>query len=51
MIELGCIITQVGLIYLPKTVVIIDEHKRINYERLLEALDDQDDVQEIYDNL
>mgnify|MGYP001297310950 CR=1 FL=1 len=50
-IELGCVITQVGLIYLPKTVVIIDEHTRINYERLLEALDDQDDVQEIYDNL
>jgi len=47
----GHSISQSGLIYLAKTTVKIDEHTRLDYEKLLEALDDQDDVQEIYDNL
>jgi YebC/PmpR family DNA-binding regulatory protein len=35
----------------PKNVMEIDEKIRTEYEKLLEALDNQDDVQEIYDNL
>jgi YebC/PmpR family DNA-binding regulatory protein len=44
-------IVEAGLTYLPKTAVKIDENTRIDYEKLLEQLDDQDDVEEIYDNL
>jgi YebC/PmpR family DNA-binding regulatory protein len=44
-------ILEAGLIFLPKSAVEIDENTRIDYEKLLEALDDQDDVNEIYDNL
>jgi len=47
----GVKILDAGLVYLPKTTVEIDENTRIDYERLLELLDDQDDVEEIYDNL
>lgn len=44
-------ITDSGLSYLPKSTVKIDEATRIDYEKLLEALDDQDDTEEIFDNL
>ena len=44
-------ISEAGLIYLPKSTIEIDEPTRLDYEKLLEALDDQDDVDEIYDNL
>lgn len=37
--------------YKPKNIVTVDEKAKKQYEKLLEALDDQDDVQEIYDNL
>jgi transcriptional/translational regulatory protein YebC/TACO1 len=40
-----------GLVYLPKTTAEIDEPTRVGYEKLLEALDELDDVEEIYDNL
>jgi YebC/PmpR family DNA-binding regulatory protein len=44
-------ISAVSIIYLPKNPIKIDENTRIDYEKLLEKLDDQDDVSEIYDNL
>lgn len=40
-----------GLIYIPKATVELDAETKIDYENLLEALDDQDDVQDIYDNV
>lgn len=40
-----------GLIYLPTQKVAIDANTRLDYEKLLEALDENEDVQEIYDNL
>lgn len=47
----GFPITEASLTYIPKTTVKIDENTRLDYEKLLEQLDDQDDVDEIYDNL
>jgi len=44
-------IAEAGLTFIPKNTVEIDENTRLDYEKLLEALDDQDDVDEIYDNL
>lgn len=44
-------ILESGLTFLPKTLAKIDEATRLNYEKLLEALDEQDDVDEIFDNL
>lgn len=44
-------IIESGLIYIPKSTVELDEATKLDYEKLLEALDDQDDVQEIYDNV
>lgn len=35
----------------PKSIMEVNEEIKAQYEKLLEALDDQDDVQEIYDNL
>lgn len=40
-----------GLIYLPTQKVTIDANTRLDYEKLLEALDENEDVQEIFDNL
>lgn len=37
--------------YKPKNIIAIDDKSKEQYEKLLETLDDQDDVQEIYDNL
>jgi len=37
--------------YKPKNILAIDDEAKEQYEKLLEALDEQDDVQEIYDNL
>lgn len=37
--------------YKPKNTIKLDEQSKEEYEKLLEALDDQDDVQEIFDNL
>jgi YebC/PmpR family DNA-binding regulatory protein len=37
--------------YKPKNIMPIDEKTKMAYEKLLEALEDHDDVEEIYDNL
>jgi len=47
----GIKIMEAGLVFIPKNTVEIDKETRLDYERLLEALDDQDDVDDIYDNL
>lgn len=47
----GVKILEAGLGYVPKTIAEIDENTRLDYEKLLETLDDHDDVDEIYDNL
>jgi len=39
------------LIFLAKNPIKVDENTRLDYEKLLEALDEQDDVVEISDNL
>jgi YebC/PmpR family DNA-binding regulatory protein len=44
-------ITEAGLTYIPKNTLVIDEKNQATYEKLLELLDEQDDVEEIYDNL
>jgi YebC/PmpR family DNA-binding regulatory protein len=44
-------ILEADLVFIPKSTVELDENTRLDYERLLEALDEQDDVDEIYDNL
>lgn len=40
-----------NLEYKPKNIIELDEKTKEQYEKLLEALDENDDVQEIYDNL
>ena len=40
-----------GLVYVPTQKVELEESARQEYENLLEKLDENDDVQEIYDNL
>ena len=47
----GVKIEEAGIIYAPLQKTTLTEDARIDYEKLLETLDDQDDVQEIYDNL
>lgn len=47
----GFKVLESGLIHLPKSTVAIDENTRIDYEKILEALDELDDIEEIYDNL
>ena len=44
-------IDNAGLIYAPLSPLEIDTETKIDYEKLLEKLDELDDVQEIYDNL
>lgn len=44
-------ISQANLTFLPKTTVEIDAHTQESYDKLLETLDDQEDVEEIFDNL
>ena len=44
-------IKNFGPAYLPTQKTSISDDEKAQYEKLLEALDDQDDVQEIYDNL
>ena len=44
-------ILAAGFMFIPKTTVELDENTRLSYDKLLETLDEQDDVQEIYDNL
>ena len=49
--ENGYEIKDAGLIFLAKDPIEIDENTRISYEKLLEALDEHDDVVEIFDNI
>ncbi len=44
-------IGNAGLVYVPTQKTNISEKDKENYEKLLEVLDNLDDVQEIYDNL
>lgn len=44
-------VLEADLTYIPKNTTAADQDIRMDYEKLLEALDDQDDVSEIYDNL
>jgi YebC/PmpR family DNA-binding regulatory protein len=47
----GIAISGAGLIYAPLQKIELDPDTKIDYENLLEKLDEHDDVQEIYDNL
>lgn len=47
----GVEIDNAGLIFIPVSPVTVDEHIKIDYEKILEKLDELDDVQEIYDNI
>jgi YebC/PmpR family DNA-binding regulatory protein len=47
----GAQIDNAGLIFHPLDPIEIDQNTKFDYERLLEKLDELDDVQEIYDNL
>lgn len=47
----GLTIENAGLVYAPTQKTTLSAEDKIDYEKLLELLDDQDDVQEIYDNL
>jgi YebC/PmpR family DNA-binding regulatory protein len=47
----GIKIENAGLIYLPSQKIEIDEDTKLDYEKLLESLDELDDVQEVYDNI
>ncbi len=44
-------VLEASLVFIPKSTIKLDENAKASYEKLLEALDDQDDVNEIYDNL
>jgi YebC/PmpR family DNA-binding regulatory protein len=47
----GVEVENAGLVFIPLDQITIDDHTKIDYETLLEKLDELDDVQEIYDNL
>lgn len=47
----GLAIEDAGLIYTPTQKTTLSTDDKFDYEKLLETLDEQDDVQEIYDNL
>jgi len=47
----GLVIQDAGLGFVPLQKHSITEDEKLDYEKLLEALDDQDDVQEVFDNL
>lgn len=47
----GIKIEDASLIYLAKNTTAIDEHTRMDYEKLLGLLDEHDDVSEVYDNI
>lgn len=47
----GIKIEGAGLVFVSAQKTALDAADQVDYEKLLEALDDQDDVQEIYDNL
>lgn len=47
----GLEIENAGLAYAPIRKITLNENDKPDYEKLLQILDDQDDVQEIFDNL
>jgi YebC/PmpR family DNA-binding regulatory protein len=47
----GLTVQDAGLGFVPLQKTALGQDDKLDYEKLLEALDDQDDVQEIYDNL
>jgi len=47
----GLTIEGAGLVYAPLQKIELDQDAKIDYENLLEKLDEHDDVQEIFDNL
>ena len=47
----GLKIEDASLVYAPLQKTSLSENDKLDYEKLLETLDDQQDVQEIYDNL
>lgn len=47
----GLQIEDVGLVYAPLQKTELSQDDQLDYEKLLEELDNQEDVQEIYDNL
>ncbi|HCP08495.1 MAG TPA: YebC/PmpR family DNA-binding transcriptional regulator [Candidatus Moranbacteria bacterium] len=47
----GMKIEDASFVYVPLQKASLSEDDRLDYEKLLETLDDQDDVQEIFDNL
>ncbi len=47
----GIVIDSAGIIFIPVSPIEIDSHTKIDYENILEKLDELDDVQEIYDNI
>jgi len=50
-IEVGLEISDASLDFVPKTTEKISEDEKENYEKFFEALDDQQDVEEIYSNI
>jgi YebC/PmpR family DNA-binding regulatory protein len=51
LLEKNIEISESNLTFLPKTLADIDAHAQESYDKLLETLDDQEDVEDIYDNL
>lgn len=51
LIENNITISESNLTFLPKSTVGIDANTQESYDKLLETLDDQEDVEEIFDNL
>lgn len=49
--SMGLTIEGADLVYAPLQKTELDQDAKIDYEKLLEKLDEHDDVQEIYDNL
>jgi len=47
----GFLASESTITYIPKNTAQADQKTKTNYEKLLELLDEQDDVEEIYDNL
>lgn len=44
-------IENAGLVFIPINPIEVDQNTKLDYEKILEKLDELDDVQEIYDNL
>lgn len=47
----GFTVEDPELIYISKNPAVVDDHTRIDYEKLLAALDENEDVTEVYDNI